>query len=104
MVSTPWNLYYKKKGVNSMLFQPGSIVATQGALSLAECGINLLEYIQRHLKGDWGDMCEEDKAENLFSLEHNLRIFSAYNTPFGALWIITEADRSVTTFLLPSEY
>ena len=87
-----------------MLFHPGRILATPGALSLVECGIDLLEYLKRHLNGDWGDVCDEDKVENLFSLKHGLRLLSAYDTPFGALWIITEADRSVTTFLLPSEY
>ena len=87
-----------------MLFQSGKIVATPGALALAERGIDLLECLQRHLNGDWGDLCEEDKVENLFSLKHGLRLLSAYNTPLGKLWIITEADRSVTTFLLPEEY
>ncbi len=45
-----------------MLFQSGKIVATPGALALVERGIDLLEYLQRHLNGDWGDICEEDKA------------------------------------------
>jgi hypothetical protein len=58
----------------------------------------------RHLSGDWGDLSSEDKAENDFSLRRDLRIFSAYDTPKGRLWIITEADRSATTVLLPSEY
>ena len=87
-----------------MLFQPGQIVATPGALTLAERGVNLLEYLKCHLNGDWGDLCDEDKLENLFSLNHGLRLLSAYNTHLGKLWIITEADRSVTTFLLPEEY
>ena len=87
-----------------MKFQPGRIVATPGALSLAERGINLLTYLQRHLNGDWGDLDEEDKRENVFSLEHGYRLLSAYQTPLGKLWIITEADRSATTFLLPEEY
>ena len=87
-----------------MLFQPGQIVATPGALSLAERGVDLLECLQRHLNGDWGDLCGEDKAENEFSLKHGFRLLSAYNTHLGKLWIITEADRSVTTFLLPEEY
>lgn len=87
-----------------MLFQSGKIVATPGALSLAERGIDLLEYLQRHLNGDWGDLCDEDKVENLFSLEHGFRLLSAFDTPCGKLWIITEADRTVTTFLLPEEY
>jgi hypothetical protein len=64
-----------------MLFNPGQIVATPGALSLAEQGIDLLAYLQRHLIGDWGDLCAEDKAENNFSLEHGFRLLSAYDTP-----------------------
>jgi len=87
-----------------MKFQLGRIVATPGALSLAEGGINLLAYLQRHLKGDWGDLDEEDKSENDFSLQHGYRLLSAYQTLHGRLWIITEADRSATTFLLPEEY
>jgi hypothetical protein len=87
-----------------MLFHPGQIVATPGALSLAGQGIELLTYLQRHLIGDWGELCKEDKAENNFSLANGFRLLSAYDTPAGSLWIITEADRSVTTFLLPDEY
>ena len=87
-----------------MLFNPGTIVATPGALELAEQGLNLLTYLQRHLKGDWGELCPEDKAENNRSLHFGYRLLSAYETPFGKLWIITEADRSATTFLLPDEY
>ena len=87
-----------------MLFKPGSIVATPGALELAEQGIDLLAYLKRHLTGDWGDLCEADKAENAFSLKNGFRLLSAYTTPCGKLWIITEADRSATTFLLPDEY
>ena len=55
-----------------MLFNPGNIVATPGALELAEQGINLLALLQRHLNGDWGDLCPEDKAENDFSLQQRL--------------------------------
>ena len=87
-----------------MLFPTGQIVATPGALSLAEQGLDLLQCLQRHLNGDWGDLCEEDKAENEFSLQNGFRLLSSYPTPFGKLWIITEADRCVTTFLLPEEY
>ena len=87
-----------------MLFKHGQIVATTGALILAENGVNLLEYLERHLNGEWGDLDDEDKAENDFSVKNGFRILSAYNTPSGRLWVITEADRSVTTFLLPEEY
>ena len=87
-----------------MLFKHGHIVATLGAMALTENGVDLLEYLHRHLQGDWGDLDEHDRAENDFSVENGFRILSAYNTPEGKLWIITEADRSVTTLLLPSEY
>jgi len=87
-----------------MLFNSGNIVSTPGALELAEQGIDLLSYLQRHLSGDWGDLCPEDKAENDFSLTNGYRLLSSYNAPCGKLWIITEADRSATTFLLPEEY
>jgi len=87
-----------------MKFQPGRIVATKGALSLEKCGIHLLPYLKRHLIGDWGDMDAEDRAENDFALQHGYRLLSVYQTSRGKLWIITEADRSATTFLLPNEY
>ena len=87
-----------------MLFKHGQIVATPGALILVENGVNLLKYLERHLSGDWGDLDDEDKAENDFSVKNGFRILSAYDTPSGRLWVITEADRSVTTFLLPEEY
>lgn len=84
-----------------ILFPPGQIVATPGALDM---GIDLLPYLMRHLTGDWGDLEEHDWQENEFSLHRDLRLWSGYNTPNGRLIIITEADRSATTFLLPDEY
>ena len=87
-----------------MLFETGQIVATPGALSLAEQGVDLLDYLLRHVQGDWGDLCEEDRAENEFSVKNGFRILSSYTTQYGKLWVITEADRSATTFLLPEEY
>jgi hypothetical protein len=83
------------------LFSPGQIVATPGALSM---GLDLLPYLKCHLTGDWGDLSANDKRENEIALELPLRILSAYNTPAGRLWIITEADRSATTLLTPDEY
>jgi len=63
------------------------------------------EFLARHHSGDWGDLEEEDRQENARSLEHGFRLLSAYKTVAGEkLWVITEADRSVTTLLLPSEY
>jgi hypothetical protein len=62
--------------------------------------------LSRHVTGDWGNMSKEDKAENNLAVkEGNLRIFSAYESPnLPKIWIITEADRSVTTILFPEEY
>ena len=95
------------KTMNTQLFEPGQIVATPGALELAEQGVNLLTYLRRHLEGDYGELDTEDKKENDFSVKNGYRILSAYNTRLGKLWIITEAgdrERSATTFLLPDEY
>jgi hypothetical protein len=62
-------------------------------------------FLSRHLLGDWGDLGEEDKKENEFSVLNNFRILSAYTlTTSVKIWIITEADRSATTILLPEEY
>ena len=83
-------------------FGLGQVVATPGALGL---GIDLLRYLRRHAAGDWGDLDVEDRAANERALKDGTRVFSAYHLPSGGrLWIITEADRSVTTFLLPEEY
>jgi hypothetical protein len=67
--------------------------------------------LEKHRQCDWGDVCEEDKKSNDFSLENDERILSSYNLPDdipvefeSKIWIITEYDRSVTTILFPSEY
>ena len=88
------------------LFPAGRIVATPSALALLEeAQKSPSEFLSRHLRGDWGDLCPEDKAENELSLKHGFRLLSSYPvTESETLWIITEADRSVTTLLLPSEY
>jgi hypothetical protein len=83
-------------------FKLGQIVATPGALGL---GVDLLALLRRHARGDWGDMCEEDLRANDEALLRGGRLFSGYTLPGGRrLWIITEADRGSTTFLLPEEY
>ena len=89
------------------LFPLGQVVSTPGALeAMAEEGCDTLTLLRRHVTGDWGDLSNEDKQENNFALTRNLRIFSAYSLPRTKvkIWVITEADRSATTFLLPSEY
>ena len=87
-------------------FELGQIVATPRALaSLKKAGQQAGELLSRHINRDWGDLDEEDRKENEYSLEHGFRLLSAYKTNAGdRLWIITEADRSVTTLLLPEEY
>jgi len=88
------------------LFALGQVVATPGALSALEKAEQTpLKFLNRHVNGDWGDVPKEDRRENEFSLKNGFRILSAYTTSDGErLWIITEADRSYTTILLPSEY
>lgn len=88
------------------LFPAGQIVVTAGVLRLLdETKRSPLEFLSRHLRGDWGDLCQEDKLENELSLKQGLRLLSSYPiTDSEKLWIITEADRSVTTLLLPEEY
>ena len=90
-----------------MRFPLGRIVATPGALrALEESGQTPAEFLDRHVEGDWGDaLDDEDQQENEFSVENGLRILSAYTTRTDKkIWIITEADRSLTTILLPHEY
>ena len=66
---------------------------------------DVLAALQRHAGCDWGDCSEEDAAENEFALDKYLRLFSVYHDRNGVkFWIITEADRQVTTILLPEDY
>ena len=61
--------------------------------------------LQRHYAGDWGDVEKDDWQENELSLAKGFRLFSVYHTAGGVkFWIITEADRSVTTILMPDDY
>jgi hypothetical protein len=94
------------------LFSLGKIVATPGALEACSREI-LLQCLDRHHHCDWGTVCAEDRQTNFDALLSGARILSAYpidpTKPCeghgdNCLWIITEADRSVTTFLLPDDY
>ena len=89
-----------------ILFSLGQVVATPGALAALETAqAGAAEYLTRHVNGDWGELGEEDKVENESSGENGFRILSAYTLSTGVkIWIITEADRSATTILLPEEY
>lgn len=88
------------------LFFPGRVVMTPGAQdALEKAGEHPLIFLRRHLSGDWGEICEEDALSNEEALKAGLRILSAYRTKLNTrLWVITEADRSLTTLLLPEEY
>jgi hypothetical protein len=87
-------------------FPLGQVVATPGALEALESAQqDPLELLARHVRGDWGDLEEEDKQENELSVEQGFRILSAYTLSTEVkVWVITEADRSATTILLPREY
>jgi hypothetical protein len=90
----------------SALFPLGQIVATPGALSALERAKQTATcFLDRHAIGDWGELDQSDVAENAYSMVHGFRLLSSYQTDAGEkLWIITEADRSATTLLLPEEY
>jgi len=86
------------------VFRLGRIVATPNALQSIP-NEDILRAIQRHQAGDWGSLDSEDRNSNDRALLSGGRLFSAYNVPDGTkFWIITEADRSVTTILLPQDY
>jgi hypothetical protein len=83
----------------------GRVVATPGALNLLmEVKAHPFDYLARHATGDWGDLCKYDRRQNQIALREGYRVLSSYDVPQGRVWIITEADRSVTTILLPEEY
>ena len=94
------------KAEKQPLFELGRVVATPGALAALEAADQRPEeFLARHVAGDWGEVPEEDKQENDFSVENGFRILSSYRTNKGAkIWIISEHDRSVTTILTPIEY
>lgn len=98
--------------IHTIKFPPGRVVATQGAHQALPVPA-MVKLIARHLNGDWGDVCDEDAKSNDRALIDGTRLLSAYpideSKPCkgwgdNCIWIITEADRSVTTILLPEEY
>jgi hypothetical protein len=92
-------------------FDCGVLLATPGASEAFEKnGQTPLEFLRRHISGDWGDLCEEDRQANDQALVDGSRLLSAYKLTDGTkIWCITEAigengRREATTFLLPEEY
>lgn len=89
----------------TVTLSPGRVVATTGALKVLEdAGEDPLSLLSRHCSGDWGKLDAHDRRENELSLKNGWRVLSSYPVGMQKVWIITEADRSVTTILLPEEY
>jgi hypothetical protein len=84
----------------------GQVTATPGAIqTLEESGQTPEFFLERHQTGDWGHVCDADRQSNEEAIQLGGRILSAYRTLKGAnLWVVTEADRTVTTILTPEEY
>lgn len=89
-------------------FPLGRLMITPGAadaLDLVEDSRLTAMLIARHVSGDCGDTCDEDRATNAAAIRHGMRVMSVYRlTGAATVWVITEADRSATTILLPDEY
>lgn len=88
---------------NIPLFDLGRIVATPAALEAA--GAQASDFIERHVRGSWEESPEADRLSNHLAVLNGGRVLSVHTTERGQLvWVITEADRSITTLLLPSDY
>ncbi|WP_454742394.1 hypothetical protein [Cupriavidus necator] len=87
-------------------FRLGRLVATPGALAaLRHAESHPVALLVRHMHGDWGELDDEDRAQNEMSLIAGMRLLSSYTLETGTkVWVMTEADRSATTLLLPDEY
>ncbi|KVL02678.1 hypothetical protein [Burkholderia ubonensis] len=87
-------------------FKLGRIFATPAALEvIAGARVSIIDLLIRHMRGDWGDLSESDRQQNELSVDAGLRLLSCYILPNGqTVWVITERDRSSTTFLLPGDY
>lgn len=88
-------------------FELGQLVATPASLELLEeCDVSPSYLLEKHQRGDWGSVPKADARENEYSIKHGFRVVSSYDVGDEGrkVWILTEADRSVTTILLPEEY
>ena len=89
---------------SQLKFPLGQIVITPNALGKLASD-EILNALDRHAQGDWGDLDKDDKLENDIALEKGFRLLSAYTGTDGIkFWIITESSRAVTTVLLPEDY
>ncbi|QVN19852.1 hypothetical protein JYG32_02175 [Burkholderia pyrrocinia] len=87
-------------------FKLGRIFATPAAVDVMNAArVSTIDLLIRHIRGDWGDLPESDRQQNERSVDAGLRLLSSYVLPNGqTVWVITESDRSATTFLLPGDY
>ena len=87
------------------LFKTGQVVATPTALATCEkLAVSPATLLNRHTSGDWGDLDASDVIANIFAIQHDLRILSAYKVQNEKFYVITEADRSSTCLLLAEDY
>lgn len=94
-----------RKTLENVSFRTGIVSVSKHVNILVDGQMSLLEPLyNRHIKGDWGDVDDEDWETNNRSLRNGSRLLSVYELNEETIWIITEADREHTTFLLPSEY
>ncbi|OGU05547.1 MAG: hypothetical protein A2075_23945 [Geobacteraceae bacterium GWC2_58_44] len=92
-----------------MKFNPGQLVVTRGVNDLMVINEEFAKHVylslKRHLAGDWGEVCDEDRAANDLALQEGDRLLSVYKKEgLPKIWVITEWDRSITTTLFPDEY
>ena len=97
------------ENLTTRLFETGQIVSSRGVFEKMREYPHFAQFVneslQRHIRGDWGDLGQEDKQENELSLKEGYRLLSVYEREgLSKIWIITEADRSATTILFPDEY
>ena len=102
--TVPAQVYMRR----NMKFPLGRVVWTRGVNDLVAVDASFAKFVinslKRHANCDWGELSANDKKENDFSLDNHLRLLSSYQHNGWKIWIITEADRSVTTILFPEEY
>jgi hypothetical protein len=89
--------------IGTVRFPLGQVAVTANA-SLRLAIEEVLTALRRHASGDWGNLCPEDTLANESAVQEGGRLFSAYAEGKHRFWIITEADRSLTTVLLPEDY
>lgn len=89
----------------ALKFPLGRCVVTRAALAaLSSLHLSGFSLLRRHVCGDWSELTPDNQAENAYAVEHGERVFSAYTVDGTKFYVITEADRSATTIMLPDEY